>query len=333
MVRILVTGGAGFMGSHICRALQANPFNQVVSADSLVGGRNQIPGVPLLVGDLSDHAFARYVADVCKPKVLVHLAADPREGASWYRVESTTRNNLAAFSSILEACLRHRLNKVVTFSSMSVYGDQQPPFTEDMPTKPVDPYGINKEGMEKLTKLMGNAHDLSWCIIRPHNVIGPGQFPDPLRNVATILANKAVKGEPLTIYGDGLQTRAFSNIQDSLGCYLRCIETEAALHKIVNIGGERSCTILDMVQVIRELIPGLSIQHLPDRYGEVRHAFCDHAEAKQLLGFHETIGWEQAVIDIVQWVQDKGPFDWEPVLLATPTENAPKQWKQFLYDI
>lgn len=320
------------MGSHICRALQNNPSNQVVSADSLVGGRNSVAGVPLLVGDLSDQAFARYVADVSKPEILVHLAADPREGASWYRVESTTRNNLAAFSSTIEACLRHTLRKVVTFSSMSVYGDQKPPFTEDLPTNPVDPYGANKEAMEKLTKMVGDAHRLAWCIIRPHNVIGPGQFPDPLRNVATILANKAVRGEPLTIYGDGLQTRAFSNIQDSLECYIKCIETNIADRTAVNIGGERPCTILDMVEIIRELVPDLKVIHLPDRYGEVKHAFCDHTKAKQLLGFHETTGWEQAVKDIVEWVKTKGPFDWEPVLLATPTENTPKHWKQSLYD-
>jgi|SRR3990167_3477874 len=298
----------------------------------MVGGRNVVPGVPLLVGDISDHAFARYVADVTKPEIIAHLAADPREGASWYRIDSVTRNNLGAFSSIVEACLRHKLKRIVSFSSMSVYGDQMPPFTEDMPTKPVDPYGVNKEAIEKTTRMIADAHSLDWCIVRPHNVIGPGQFVDPLRNVATILANKAVAGEHMTVYGDGLQTRAFSNIQDSLSCYIKCILSSDANGHTFNIGGEVKTTVLAMAGIIQGLVPNAKIEHLQSRYGEVKHAFCDHTKAKQLLGFRENIGWEQAVIDIVDWVKRCGPFPWEPTLLSTPCDKAPKHWKTSLYD-
>lgn len=332
MDNILVTGGAGFIGSHICRSLIKCKTNRVTSVDSLVGGRNRIAGVPLLVADLSNAAEARNVADAVRPNILVHLAADPREGASWYRVDSVTRNNLMAFSSIVEACLRYKLDKVVTFSSMSVYGDQEPPFTEDMPTKPVDPYGVNKEAIEKLTVMLSKAHGFEWTIIRPHNVIGPGQFVDPMRNVATILANKAVRGEPLTVYGDGLQTRAFSNIADSIHCYIDAITLPIASGEIINIGGERKTTILEMADVIRCEVPNLSVVHLPDRFGEVKHAYCNHSKAKKLLGFEERIGWEQAIVDIVRWVKECGPFEWEPLLISTPTDKTPKHWKTQLYD-
>ena len=326
MARTLVTGSAGFIGSWLCEALR-DRGHKVYGADSCVGGRNSVAGVPLFVGDLSDNAFARHVAESVQPDVLVHCASDPREGGSWFRLESVTRNNLAAYCSILEACLRRGLSKVCVMSSMSVYGDQTPPFTEDMSTLPVDPYGVNKAAMEAITAQMADAHDFDYVILRPHNVIGPRQFVDPIRNVATIFANQAAHSQPITVFGDGGQCRAFSNIRDSLPCYIRAIEYDDANGMTFNIGGEEHITVNTLAETVYEQFRGAEIVHLPARHGEVRDAYCDHTLAKKWLGFKENHGWIEAVHEICEWTKQEGPFDWEPVLLATPSDVSPKHWK------
>ena len=329
-MRILVTGAAGFIGWHLAEAL-AEHAHRVFGADSMVGGRNRPKGVPLLVGDLADAAFARHVAEVTRPEVLVHLAADPREGGSWYRVDSVVRNNTGTLAATLEGCLRVRtLRKVVFFSSMSRYGDAEPPFTEETPAAPVDPYGVCKVACEHIVRQVAAAHGVAWSIIVPHNVIGPGQFVDPTRNVATIFANSALRGEPLRVYGDGRQIRAFSNIRDSLPAYLKVVETDAADMMAVNIGGERPISINDLVEETRKHFPDVAVTHVGSRYGEVRRAWCDHARAQDLLGFHEGIGWWAAVAEIARWVKATGPFEWEPVLVATPAEHTPVHWRKEL---
>lgn len=214
-----------------------------------------------------------------------------------------------------------------TFSgnSMAIYGDQRPPFTEDMPRAPVDPYGVNKAAMEQMTEQMAENHEFEFVILRPHNVIGPRQFIDPIRNVVTIFCKRALHNQPLQVFGDGSQRRAFSNIRDSLPCYVRAIETSDADGLTVNIGGERPVTILELAELVREFVP-VGIEHLPERFSEVHDAFCDHALAKSVLGFREQHGWRAAVEDTIRWMQDDGVGDWEPVLLETPSGYAPEHW-------
>jgi UDP-glucose 4-epimerase len=332
MSRILITGSAGFIGSWIAEEL-VKLGHQVAGADSMVGGRNVIAGVPTLIGDLADGHFARHVVDACEPEILVYCAADAHEGASWYRVHSVTRNNLSAYSSTIEACLIPKtLKKIVVFSSMSIYGNQRPPFFESMPPAPVDPYGTNKAAMEAMTKQIAEAHKLQWSVIRPHNVFGPQQYcGDELRNVVGIFMNRALRGEPLLVYGDGQQTRAFSYIEDSLQCYIRAITTSDADGMEVNIGGEIPITILDLVLAIQEEFPGAEIQHVPDRFGEVKHAYSDHRRAKAHLGFNEAIGWREGVHRMAEWAKKTGPWEWDPILVQTPTESTPKHWRSKLW--
>lgn len=332
-MKILCTGSAGFMGSWIAEDL-VRRGHQVAGADSFQGGRNQVRGVPILVGDLSDGHFARYVADAAPPEILVHLAADAHEGASFSRPDSVTRNNLSAFASILEACIRKKtLRRVVVFSSMSVYGAQTPPFTEDMLPSPVDPYGVNKAAMEALARQVSEAHGLEWVVIRPHNVFGERQFcSDLVRNVIGIFMNKALRGEPLLVYGDGEQTRAFSYIVDSMPCYIRAVETPSVVGHIVNIGGEVPVTLNDVVRAIQVEFPGTQVEHIPDRYGEVKHAFSKHDKARELLGFEERIGWREGIHRMAEWAKANGPWEWEPILVQVPTKTTPKHWASQLWE-
>jgi len=330
-MRVLVTGSAGFMGSWIAEGLKEKG-HQVFGVDSHIGGWNKVHGVPQLVGDLSDRGFAQHVVHATYPEVLVHTAADPHEGGSFFRLDSVIRNNLMAFGALLEACVGDpQFTKVVLFSSMAVYGEQPLPFLESMPPAPVDPYGMNKAAMEAITRQMAPVHDYQWVIIRPHNLIGPRQLcSDPLRNVAGIFINCALRGEPIKIYGDGHQMRALSNIKDSLPCYLRAIETVDANGQIINIGGSEPITIKELADYVVHQFPGSTIEHVPDRHGEVKRAYCNHAKARALLGFTEEYGWKRGVDDMIDWARKEGPWDWEPILVSTPTELTPEHWKDRL---
>jgi len=321
------------MGSWIAESLRS-AGHLVAGADSMEGGRNRVRDAPLLIGDLSNGHFARHVAAATRPEVLVHLAADAHEGASFFRLDSVIRNNLSAFGSIVEACLlAGSLKKTVTFGSMSVYGAQVPPFTEDMPPAPVDPYGVNKAAMEAITRQIAEAHDLEWCVIRPHNVFGARQYcGDQLRNVVGIFLNRALRREPLLVYGDGEQTRAFSYIEDSLACYIRAIETNVADGEIVNVGGEVPITVNELARAVQEEFPWAVIEHIPDRHGEGKHAFSKHEKAAQLLGFKEEIGWREGLHRMAAWARKEGPWEWDALLVQTPTAATPKHWKKTIWD-
>ena len=216
MTRVLVTGAAGFMGGHLVDALVAQGLD-VYGVDDMSGGfkRNINPASHFTELDLRDTtATARLVEDV-RPELIYHLAADATEGRSQFTPIECTQRNYMAYLNLLTPAIRAKLRKMVLISSMSVYGGQQPPFSEDMPRAPEDIYGVAKSSMERATEIMSDVHDFVYTIIRPHNVYGPRQnIRDPYRNVVGIFINCLLNDRSFYIYGDGQQERAFSYIGD-----------------------------------------------------------------------------------------------------------------------
>lgn len=331
---IVVTGAAGFIGSHIVRNLiddtQNGDAHAVIAVDDFSGVNSQwmniCDHVSIMHQQVRYHRFdcsnLQLMQDLCrmyKPDIIVHCAANAREGASQFQPHSIAMRNLVAGSSVLSAGIQHGVKKFVMFSSMSVYGAQKPPFDESMPPVPEDVYAVNKAALEHTTKILCDVHGCSYAIIRPHNVFGEHQaLFDKHRNVAGIFMNRIMREEPLFIYGDGEQTRAFSYIDDSLPCFRKVIDgvgVDQDLTNItINIGGIEPITINEIANKVI-LAMGVDksypIDYYRDRPREVKHAYTTYELSQQLVGYNEEYGWESGIQRMADWAKkDRGPQAW-----------------------
>ncbi len=329
-MRVVVTGAAGFIGSHVAEGLLA-AGHQVVAIDDLSGGfRRNIPaGAHFRQVDLRDaEATARAIADD-PPDLLCHLAANAREGASQFQPRDVCGRNLMAYANVLVPAIRSGVKKVVLYSSMAVYGEQPPPFDERLPRQAVDIYGVNKAAMEHITEILAEVHGFSYTILRPHNVFGERQsLRDRFRNVVAIFMNRIMRGEPVHIYGDGEQQRAFSYIGDSLPAFLRAAELHPELDgEIVNVGGKDPVTVNELASMVAaEFGVTPEIVYLPDRPREVKHAYCTWEKSVHLLGYEERFGLGEGIRRMAAWAKALGPQPWAEEELELPSDKAPRIW-------
>ncbi|MHC1635499.1 MAG: NAD-dependent epimerase/dehydratase family protein [Candidatus Methanospirareceae archaeon] len=335
--KILVTGGAGFMGSWIVDKLVEEGY-EVYDIDNLSGGNreNVNDEATNYILDLADKGATEEVVRRVKPEVLFHLAACAREGASQFQPQKVTETNFYAYMNVLEPCIKYGLEKCIVFSSMAVYGDQKPPFDETMPRRPVDIYGMNKAAMEQATEVLSEVHEFDYVICRPHNVFGEKQgFTsrgcDRYRNVVCIFMNEIMRGDPLTIFGDGEQMRAFSYIEDSLPCYIRCLDDDIR-NEIINIGGMHPITINKLADIVCEAMgvdpKTYPREYLPPRPREVKYAWCTWEKSVKLLGYEEKIGYEEGIRRMAKWVKSKGPQPWIEEKLPLQGKKTPSIWKK-----
>lgn len=333
--KILVTGSAGFMGSHIVDALIKAGYTEVYGVDDLSGGSLENVSSDamknFLQADLSEHFVAEDIVFDTKPDIIFHLAANAREGASFFQPKDIVHRNYLAYINILEPAIKHGLDKMILFSSMSVYGEQAYPFSEEQERKPVDIYGANKAIMEHTTEMLSRVHDFRYTIIRPHNCFGERQsLRDPYRNVIGIFMNRIMRGEPLYIYGDGEQMRAFSYIDDSLPCYLKCLDDKAD-GEIINIGGKQPHSINILRRQVCNAMDAdpdeYPTQHLPERPHEVKMAWCTSAKSEKILGYDEKVGMAEGIKRMAEWAKHKGSQEWSKEKLTLWNEKAPGIWK------
>lgn len=329
--RVLVTGCAGFMGSHIAEALTKTYKYDVYGVDDLSGGL--IDNVPndchFTKLDLRNREEAKELVNRIKPDYIYALAANAREGASYFSPRDVAERNVNVLINVLEPAIANNLKKIVYFSSMSVYGGQKSPFEETMERNPVDPYGKSKDWCEEVIEQLSGAHGFNYVIIRPHNVMGERQcLSDVFRNCVAIFMNRIMRGEPIYIYGDGEQKRAFSYIDFSLPCYLRCLDDDIN-NDIFNIGGMIEVTINEMAQMVIDCFPTYvkpEIIHLPDRHGEVKNAWSTYQKSVDILGYKETFDLKEAVRRMSEWAKLKGPQEWTEEKLPLINEKVPKTW-------
>lgn len=336
-IRVLVTGAAGFMGSWICKYLIKEGYSDIYGIDDLSGG--EILNIDELIKnnkmkfcniDLSDSIKTENTIADIRPEIVFHLAASAREGASFFDPVKMVKTNYMAYMNTLESCIKTgSLNKVILFSSMAVYGSQSPPFDEILERRPEDVYAINKAAMERSTELLSDVHSFEYVIIRPHNVMGEYQsMRDKYRNVVTIMANRVLRGEPIYIYGDGKQQRAFSYIKDSLPCYINAMTKDKVNGEIINIGGKIPITINRLAEIICNEMEcwDYPIEYLPERFGEVKEAWCTVDKSEKLLGYKENIGYEKGIKNTVKWTINQGPKEWVTDKLALFNDKAPRWW-------
>jgi UDP-glucose 4-epimerase len=291
--KVLITGVGGLLGSRLADWILANkPGVEVIGIDDFSGGyrENVDPRVKLYVMDLGKQS-AESVFDEHRPDLVYHFAAYAAEALSPFIRQFNYVNNLLATAGIVNNCIKYDVKRIVFTSSMGVYGfgANQPPFHEDMARAPIDPYGIAKASCEQDIEVAGVQHGLDWCIIRPHNVFGAKQnIWDSYRNVLGIWMYKHLTGQPLTIFGDGEQKRAFSCIDDSLEPLWNAGTYEKASKQIINLGGIHEYSINVAAQTLINVMGGGRVKYLPPRH-EVKYAYPTWQKSVDILGFqHKT---------------------------------------------
>lgn len=329
-MKILITGNLGFIGSHVQDKL-IELGHEVIGIDSLVGGfkRNLNTKTKMYIQDLRDKDGVDTIFKLNTPDLVMHLSADATEGRSQFTPISATENNLLASVNVFTSAIRYGAKKIIFTSSMSVYGDQLPPFGEELPTRPVDVYGVNKAATEKILQVLCEVHGVEWLIIRPHNVFGERQnIRDAYRNVVGIFMNRIMGGFPPLVYGDGEQVRSFTYIDNITPCFVKALDVSG---EIINVGPIETQTINYLAKtVLKEFESDLKPQYYPDRPKEVKQAHCTMHKAQRLLGYETLVSFEEGIHRMVKWAKELGYQ--EPVYLDNLelVKNAPEVWSKKL---
>lgn len=330
MANILVTGGAGFIGSHVADCLLAQG-HKVVILDDLSGGFvENIPTacVPFWHTELKNAEYINGIFKREKFDHVFHLAAYAAEGLSHFIRRYNYENNLIGSINLINAAVNHNVKSFIFTSSMAVYGSQQVPYTEDMTPAPEDPYGIAKAAVERELAVAHDMFGLDYCIFRPHNVYGERQnIGDRYRNVIGIFMNQIMRGEAMTVFGDGEQVRAFSYISDIAPVIARAINTPECYGKIFNIGGEQPITINALAKKVNTAMTFKSpnIVHLPPR-AEVKTAFSDHSARRRVFGDYTPVPLEDGLKRMAEWAWSTGARETKQFTEIEIRKNIPSKW-------
>jgi len=322
MKTILITGVAGMMGSKLAEWILKNqPDYKIVGIDNLSGG--YIENVPEQVTFINIDLASGSLDDIFKQHDITyvfHFAAYAAEGLSPFIRKFNYNNNLIATANIVNACIRYNVTRLVFTSSMAVYGLGEPPFAETAIPKPVDPYGIAKYACEMDIQIAGEQHGLDWCIIRPHNVYGKNQnIWDKYRNVLGIWMYQHLNQQPLSIFGDGSQKRAFSYIDDCLEPLWKAAVAEKASNQIINLGSSIETSILEAAELLKQIIGDEAIISFLEQRHEVKYAYSTHEKSVELLGYEDKTSLREGLTIMWEWAKMQ-------------PERARKEWDSYEID-
>lgn len=328
MKRSLVTGGAGFIGSHVARHCLA--LNQeVVVLDDLSGGfRDQVPeGVHFVQGSITDHKRVAALFDEYKFDYVYHLAAYAAEGLSHFIRRFNYTNNLIGSANLVNESVRHDVTCFVFTSSIAVYGANQLPMKEEMVPEPEDPYGIAKYAVELDLQAARRMFGLNYVVFRPHNVYGEHQnIGDRYRNVIGIFMNQIMQNKPMSVFGDGEQMRAFSYIDDVAPHIAAAVENANALNEVINIGADVPYSVNQLAQVVAaEFGVKPSIRHLAARK-EVLNAYSSHEKAQRIFGNRPHVDLETGIKRMAAWARRIGARQSASFEDIEVRKNLPDGW-------
>ena len=330
-MKIFITGIAGFLGANLADYYLKKNF-KVSGCDNLIGGtldNLDTKKIKFFKADCENlDEMSKIIKDI---DVVIHSAAYPHEGLSSFSPYLICKSNYIGSISVFTAAIQNNVKRIVFCSSMARYGNVEPPFREDQEVNPVDPYGVSKLAAENTLKILSKTHNVEYNIAIPHNIIGPKQkFDDPFRNVVSIMTNLILQNRRPIIYGDGKQTRNFSDVDDCLFCLDKLIVDKNIVSETFNIGpDEESISINELYKMLcNKLKYNQPAQYFKDRPNEVKHAICSSDKARNLLGYKTSISLSNSVDKVINYIKSKGPKAFEyNYKLEINNELTPSTWK------
>mgnify|MGYP002776988187 CR=1 FL=1 len=301
IMHFIVTGGAGFIGSHVTEQLLSEGYNVTV-VDNLTTGRlKNLPKHPRL-------KFLKKDISACKPEDfpdqidgIAHLAATPSVTESWLQPLEAHHNNLSVTISVMQLIQTLKIARLVFASSAAVYGNPiQVPVTEDHPTSPLSPYGLQKLVCEQYANLFAKSFDFSFVGLRLFNVFGARQVPNsPYSGVISIFVSAMQQNLPITIYGDGRQTRDFVYVKDVAIAFTKALTLPLAPGSCYscNLGTGKAITLLELVDILKAQFPQWKseVRFAPARLGDIQHSLADISQISSFLNFNPQWSLESAM--------------------------------------
>ncbi|MDZ4019755.1 NAD-dependent epimerase/dehydratase family protein [Pseudomonas sichuanensis] len=280
---ILITGGAGFIGSHLCDALLEKGYAVRILDDLSTGKRSNLqlghPQLQLIEGDVADAALVARAAAGCR--AVVHLAAVASVQASVEDPVKTHQSNFIGTLNVCEAMRQHGVRRVLFASSAAVYGNngEGQSIAEDTPKAPLTPYAVDKLASEQYLDFYRRQHGLEPVVFRFFNIFGPRQDPSsPYSGVISIFCERATSGKPIMVFGDGEQTRDFLYVGDLVQVMVQALEQPTVEEGAVNIGLNQATSLNQLLKALEQVIGSLPpISHGPARSGDIRHSRADNA--------------------------------------------------------
>ena len=333
-MRTLVTGGAGFIGSHVAEELVKRGFDVVV-LDDLSGGfaDNIVEGAQFIQGSINDVELVNNLFVQKRFDYVFHLAAYAAEGLSHFIKRFNYTNNLIGSVNLINASVNNGVKCFLFTSSIAVYGTSPVlPMTEETPAHPEDSYGIAKYAVEQELRVCKEMFDLNYIIFRPHNVYGERQnIGDKYRNVVGIFMNQILQGKPMTIFGDGSQMRAFSYIGDIAPIMVDALEIPEASNQVFNIGADRPYTVNELANSVARAMGVLpEVVHLPAR-NEVQNAYSSHQKVRDYFGERQLISLDEGLCRMAEWVRQHGARASQKFKDVEVTKNFPIAWLRLRY--
>ena len=313
-MKVLVTGGAGFIGSHLADRLVAEGHDVVVLDNESTGRRENVPREARFIkGDVSrvedlDEAFASGLDAVC------HIAGQVSLIRSYTDAGIDLRTNVLGTLNVIQQCLKHQVSRLLYAGSMTAYGNTEVlPTPEDAPCEPVSYYGITKYAAERYVRTTAERPDLTFpfnvTCFRMYNVYGRRQSVDnPYQGVLGIFLGNVLRGEPITIYGDGKQSRDFVYIDDIVDAWVSALGNPASYGRVLNLGSGRRLPIGELARIVVEAVGGSGdypIVYEATRPGELRNVEADISRARDVLGWMPKVSFADGLAETVRWANSQ----------------------------
>ncbi len=324
----LVTGGAGFIGAHVVRDLLAER-KLVIVLDDLSGGfEENVPEEAIFIkGSITDHVLLENIFNEFDIDYVYHLAAYAAEGLSHFIKRFNYNNHLIGSVNLINEAIRHKVKCFVFTSSIAVYGALPPPMKEDMTPVPQDPYGVAKLAVEHELRVSHEMFGLNYVVFRPHNVYGEYQnLGDRYRNVVGIFMNQLMQDKPLTIFGDGSQTRAFTYVGDISPVIANCVKDESAYCQVFNIGADKNYSVKDLATEVMNAMEIDGQLRFTEARNEVLHAYSDHSKTISYFGEYTKTSLMYGLKKMAEWAKSVGIKECDKFNNIEITENLPPIW-------
>ena len=329
----LITGGAGFIGSHVARRCLERGLDVIVLDDLSGGFVSNIPEkAKFIEGSFLDEVLIKKIFDEYPIQYVYHLGAYAAEGLSHFIRKFNYTNNLCGSVLLINAAINSgKVERFIFTSSIAVYGGGQLPMNEETIPYPEDPYGISKYAVELDLQAAHKMFGLEYTIFRPHNVYGEHQhIGDRYRNVIGIFMNEVLNKRPMPIFGDGSQTRAFSYIDDISGILSNCIQNKNTVNQIYNIGSDEVHTVLETASLIAEAFDVKGDFLFLEARNEVLHAYSQHKKLHRDFGGTKSTPLREGIFRMAEWVKQKGPQSRTIFTGIEVEKNLPAIWKHAL---